>query len=116
MQFMHCCLHGELEKESKKMEALKFTQLEYFGAFSFAAGLALFFVGLYVSSVKARIKDLLDYTEKQSKAFNEREEKAVKVELELVGAIKKQTEVINRFMNLEETVSDLTRRVIKIEP
>lgn len=84
---------------------MKFSQIEYVGAFSFAAGLLVLFMGLYVSSVKARIKE-----------YSAREDKSLAMQVKQLGVIEEQAKIIGRFMHLEEVVNDLTRRVIKIEP
>ena len=98
------------------MDALKFTQLEYLGAFSFASGLVVLFVGLYVSSMKARIKESTEASKTMQKEASNREHKNIEFQVKLINTIDRQAEVISRFMQLEETVLDLQRRVIKIEP
>jgi len=98
------------------MEALKFSQLEYMGAFSFASGLAVLFVTLYVTSMRARLSEIKKASLEIGKEATQREEKSIEMQVKLLETISEQTRVISRFMQLEETVTDLSRRVIKLEP
>jgi len=86
------------------MEAMKFGQLEYIGAFAFASGIAILFVQLYISNVKARIKDL-----------KEARDKAMEINTELVGVLKSQSKVISQYTEMKEVVQDLSKRVTRLE-
>jgi len=96
-------------------DVLKFSQLEYMGAFSFASGLAITFVWLYILSMNARVKDLAKFSQETIKAAEEREEKAVDMQVQLVSTVQEQAKIIDKFMRLEGTVEDLGKRVIRLE-